>query len=107
MGMQYPFVCSRQISSHCIFKHDAGGKDDTKLTIPATVILWYMFAPAEIRADENLKSEMEADVAEECVKLGPIDSVKVCENHPQGVVLVKFKDRKDAEKCIQLMNGRW
>ncbi|KAI4364778.1 hypothetical protein MLD38_020828 [Melastoma candidum] len=84
-----------------------GGKDDAKLAIPATVILRYMFTPAEIRADENLKPELEADVAEECVKLGPIDSVKVCENHPQGVVLVKFKDRKDAEKCIQLMNGRW
>lgn len=33
--------------------------------------------------------------------------LQVCENHPQGVVLVKFKDRKDAEGCIELMNGRW
>ncbi|KAI8556001.1 hypothetical protein RHMOL_Rhmol05G0218900 [Rhododendron molle] len=32
---------------------------------------------------------------------------EVCENHPQGVVLVKFKDRKDALNCIELMNGRW
>jgi len=32
---------------------------------------------------------------------------QVCENHPQGVVLVKFKDRKDAQKCIELMDGRW
>ncbi|KAJ0644756.1 putative RNA recognition motif domain, nucleotide-binding alpha-beta plait domain superfamily [Helianthus annuus] len=31
----------------------------------------------------------------------------VCENHPQGVVLVRFKDRQDARKCIELMNGRW
>lgn len=33
--------------------------------------------------------------------------LQVCENHPQGVVLVKFKDRNDAQKCIELMNGRW
>ncbi|KAL1340059.1 hypothetical protein AAHE18_U090700 [Arachis hypogaea] len=84
-----------------------GGRDDGKVLIPATVILRYMFTPAEMRADENLRSELEEDVKDECTKLGPLDSVKVCENHPQGVVLVKFKDRKDAQKCIELMNGRW
>ncbi|XP_059665641.1 splicing factor U2AF-associated protein 2 isoform X2 [Cornus florida] len=84
-----------------------GGRDDAKLSIPATVILRYMFAPAEMRSDENLRSELEADVQEECVKLGPVESVKVCENHPQGVVLVRFKDRRDAQKCIDMMNGRW
>ncbi|KAL5580101.1 hypothetical protein UlMin_012543 [Ulmus minor] len=84
-----------------------GGRDDAKVSIPATVILRYMFSPAEMRADENLCSELEADVQEECAKLGPVDSVKVCENHPQGVVLVRYKDRKDAQKCIELMNGRW
>ncbi|KAG8639881.1 splicing factor U2AF-associated protein 2 isoform X1 [Manihot esculenta] len=84
-----------------------GGLDDAKVAIPATVVLRYMFTPPEMRADENLRSELELDVKEECMKLGPVDSVKVCENHPQGVVLVKFKDRKDARKCIELMNGRW
>ncbi|EEF49443.1 Splicing factor U2AF-associated protein, putative [Ricinus communis] len=84
-----------------------GGRDDVKVSIPATVVLRYMFTPAEMRTDENLRSELEVDIREECVKLGPVDSVKVCENHPQGVVLVKFKDRKDAQNCIELMNGRW
>ncbi|KAK4849907.1 hypothetical protein QYF36_001984 [Acer negundo] len=84
-----------------------GGRDDSKLIIPATVVLRFMFTPAEMRADENLRSELEADVQEECGKLGPIDLVKVCENHPQGVVLVKFKDRRDAQKCIEMMSGRW
>ncbi|ESW15964.1 hypothetical protein PHAVU_007G117900 [Phaseolus vulgaris] len=84
-----------------------GGRDDAKVSIPATMILRFMFSPAEMRADENLRLELEEDVKEECTKLGPVDSVKICENHPQGVVLVKFKDRKDAQKCIELMNGRW
>ncbi|XP_018832862.1 splicing factor U2AF-associated protein 2 [Juglans regia] len=84
-----------------------GGRDDAKVLIPATVVLRYMFTPAEMRADENLRLELEADVEEECIKLGPVESVKVCENHPQGVVLVKFKDRNDVQKCIELMNGRW
>ncbi|KAA8538816.1 hypothetical protein F0562_025508 [Nyssa sinensis] len=84
-----------------------GGRDDAKVSIPATVVLRYMFTPAEMRSDANLHSELEAEVEEECVKLGPVESVKVCENHPQGVVLVRFKDRKDAQKSIELMNGRW
>ncbi|MCL7023187.1 hypothetical protein MKW94_011764, partial [Papaver nudicaule] len=56
-----------------------------------------MFTPAEMR------TELKADVEEECVKLGPVELVKICENHPQGVVLVRFKDTKDAHKCIELM----
>ncbi|CAN1347242.1 HIV Tat-specific factor 1 homolog, partial [Linum perenne] len=126
-----------------------GGRDDAKISIPSTVVLRYMFAPAEMRADENLCSELEEDVKEECSKLGPVDFVKavkpysgfmlqkvagvvtkllmlawcrlsslvdvsyvnatytVCVNHPQGVVLVRFKDRKDGQKCIEMMNGRW
>lgn len=84
-----------------------GGRDDSKVLVPATVVLRNMFTPAEMRADENLPSELEEDVKEECLKHGPIDSVKVCENHPHGVVLVKFKDRNDAQECINEMNGRW
>ncbi|CAO2837473.1 unnamed protein product [Amaranthus hypochondriacus] len=84
-----------------------GGRDDSKLMIPATVVLSNMFAPAEMREDPSLRDELEADVREECVKLGPVDSVKVCENNPHGVVLVRFKDRTDARKCIEKMNGRW
>ncbi|XP_066334857.1 splicing factor U2AF-associated protein 2-like [Miscanthus floridulus] len=84
-----------------------GGHDDKKLMIPTTVILRHMFTPAELRADEELLSELETDVREECIKFGPVDNVKVCENHPHGVILVKFKDRKDGAKCIEKMNGRW
>lgn len=84
-----------------------GGHDDKKVLIPSTVILRNMFVPAEMRSDENLRAELEEDVREECAKLGEIESVKVCENHPQGVVLVRYKDRKDVQKCIEMMNGRW
>lgn len=84
-----------------------GGRDDAKLMIPATVVLSNMFTPAEMRADLNLRDELEEDVREECQTFGQVDSVKVCENNPHGVVLVKFKDRKEAQSCIQVMNGRW
>ncbi|CAH2072623.1 unnamed protein product [Thlaspi arvense] len=84
-----------------------GGRDDAKISIPATVVLRYMFSPAEMRSDESLCAEVEEDVKEESSKHGPFDSVKVCEHHPQGVVLVRFKDRKDAQKCVDAMHNRW
>ncbi|ESQ41612.1 hypothetical protein EUTSA_v10013396mg [Eutrema salsugineum] len=84
-----------------------GGRDDAKVAIPATVVLRFMFSPAEMRADENLCAEVEEDVKEESAKHGPFDSVKVCEQHPQGVVLIRFKDRKDAQKCVDAMHDRW
>ncbi|RZC45578.1 hypothetical protein C5167_038523 [Papaver somniferum] len=58
------------------------------------------------QSDVNSKDDLKSDVEEECWKLGPVELVKVCENHPQGV-RVRFKDTKDAHKCIELMNGRW
>lgn len=29
------------------------------------------------QADENMRSELEEDVKEECLKLGPVDAIKV------------------------------
>ncbi|RID73494.1 hypothetical protein BRARA_B00646 [Brassica rapa] len=37
------------------------GIGDAKISIPATVVLPYMFSPAEMRADENLCAEEEED----------------------------------------------
>ncbi|WZZ30769.1 hypothetical protein YC2023_014170 [Brassica napus] len=31
---------------------------------------------------------------QESMEHGPFDSVKVCELHPQGIVLIRFKDRR-------------
>ncbi|KMT14698.1 hypothetical protein BVRB_4g074650 [Beta vulgaris subsp. vulgaris] len=84
-----------------------GGRDDSKLMIPATVVLSNMFTTAEMREDSSLRDELEVDIQEECGKLGPVDSVKVCESNPHGVVLVRYKDRKDAKECIKVMDGRW
>ncbi|CAN6971064.1 unnamed protein product [Brassica rapa subsp. trilocularis] len=43
------------------------------------------------------------------MKHGSFDPVqvrfRVCELHPQGVVLIRFKDHKAAQKCIDAMNG--
>lgn len=48
-----------------------GGRDDTKILISATVVLRYMFAPVELKEDENLCFEIKQDVRKECTKLVP------------------------------------
>ena len=40
------FVSSKPLNHHL---YDTGGRDDAKLSIPATVVLRYMFMPAEMR----------------------------------------------------------
>jgi HIV Tat-specific factor 1 len=60
-----------------------------------------------LQADPSLLPEVEEDVMAECTKIGPIDRLRVYENHPEGVVMVKFKDKQAGLKCIQIMNGRW
>lgn len=84
-----------------------GGFDDAKMIVATSVLLKNMFRPAELRSDTNLLTDLEADIAEECSKIGPIERIKVYENHPLGAILVKFKNRQDGLKCIQIMNGRW
>ncbi|CAK9862425.1 unnamed protein product [Sphagnum jensenii] len=84
-----------------------GGFDDKKKEEPMTVILKHMFTRAELLADPSLLPEVEEDVMAECTKIGPIDRLRVYENHPEGVVMVKFKDKQAGLKCIQIMNGRW
>ncbi|KAL3677846.1 hypothetical protein R1sor_020802 [Riccia sorocarpa] len=84
-----------------------GGFDDVKKVEPMTVIFKHMFTREELMTDPQLLPDLESDVAEECTKIGPIERLRVYENHPEGVVMVKFKDRAHGLKCIQIMDGRW
>jgi len=43
----------------------------------------------------------------ECAKLGPVLTVKIFEHNPEGVVVVKFEEGRAAQKCVEVMNGRY
>ena len=40
-----------------------------------TVILKHVFSPAELEEEPTMKTDLEADMASECAKLGPVDKV--------------------------------
>jgi HIV Tat-specific factor 1 len=55
-----------------------------------------------------LKQDLELDIMEECeTNFGEIDKFQIFEEHPQGIIKIKFKTPSGAEKCIQALNGRF
>uniref|UniRef100_A0A7S2S574 RRM domain-containing protein n=1 Tax=Mucochytrium quahogii TaxID=96639 RepID=A0A7S2S574_9STRA len=73
------------------------------------VVLKNLFSPSDpdVKTDEHFKSDLEADLREECGKLGEVKKVIVFEEHPEGVAIIKFRSARSAEMCIDTMNGRW
>ena len=51
--------------------------------------------------------ELEEDVGGELAKLGEVEKITLFERNPAGVIVVKFASSVGAQKCIQVMNGRW
>jgi HIV Tat-specific factor 1 len=70
------------------------------------VILKHMFRPAEAQGDIHFYDELKDSIMEEASKLGHVESIKIFEGSPLGVVALKFATGAAAEKCIAVMNGR-
>mmetsp|Transcript_27863 Transcript_27863/g.33840 ORF Transcript_27863/g.33840 Transcript_27863/m.33840 type:complete len:470 (+) Transcript_27863:235-1644(+) len=85
-----------------------GGFDDQVKKERMTVILSHMFTVDEVlREGPSFVTELEADIAEECCKIGPIARLKMFAGNPAGVVSIQFKRPDHADKCIETMHGRW
>ena len=83
------------------------GFDDKIKPELVTVVLKGMFSIDEMMENPGLKEELEDDVETECVKIGSVDKVRVFHTNPEGVIVVKYKEPKHADDCINKMNGRW
>lgn len=70
------------------------------------IILKHVFRPEDAIANVHFYDEIKEDILEEAKKLGHVESVKVFERSPLGVVAIKFSTSSAAEKCLTLMNGR-
>jgi HIV Tat-specific factor 1 len=82
------------------------GFDDVAAPRRVVLVLRGMFAPEELREAGALE-ELRGDIAAECAKSGTVETVRVFEHHPEGVVSVKFRDPADADACRVKMHGRW
>ncbi|KAG0029351.1 hypothetical protein BGZ81_003869 [Podila clonocystis] len=70
-------------------------------------ILKHMFTIAELEADPTLLLDLKEDIREECEKVGEVTNVIIYDQHPDGVVSVRFKDKESALLCVKLMHGRF
>lgn len=67
-----------------------------------------MFDPNEFIRDPTLILEYRSDVMSECEQTcGSVKKIDVYDRHAEGVVAVFFNDFESADKCVELMNGRW
>ena len=46
-------------------------------------------------------------IAAECGKMGRVVRVKVHGYNPDGVVQIRFKEPEEADKCVEVMHGRF
>ena len=72
------------------------------------VVISNMFDPKMFESDPKLILEYRSDLREECeAKCGSVRKVDIFDLHPDGVAMVSFNEFEDAEKCIELMDGRF
>lgn len=72
------------------------------------IVIKNMFDPGEFVRNPKLILEYRSDLREECTeKCGQVKKVDVYDNNPEGVAVVHFNDFDSADKCVQLMNGRY
>eukprot|EP01091_Cochliopodium_minus_P009670 TRINITY_DN2428_c0_g1_i1.p1 TRINITY_DN2428_c0_g1~~TRINITY_DN2428_c0_g1_i1.p1 ORF type:complete len:475 (-),score=182.44 TRINITY_DN2428_c0_g1_i1:48-1472(-) len=72
------------------------------------IIMKYMFTLIEAqKGGEDFFFDLKKEIIEELKELGPVDTVKIFERNPQGVVAVKFKFPLTAQRCVRIMNGRF
>ncbi|XP_027204617.2 RRM1_TatSF1_like and RRM2_TatSF1_like domain-containing protein barc [Dermatophagoides pteronyssinus] len=73
-----------------------------------TIIIKNMFDVKTFENDPRLILEYKTDIREECEeKCGPVRKVDIYDRNPEGVATVTFNEFDDADKCVELMNGRF
>eukprot|EP00045_Choanoeca_perplexa_P002199 m.23405 g.23405 ORF g.23405 m.23405 type:complete len:443 (+) comp11378_c0_seq2:159-1487(+) len=71
------------------------------------LVLKHMFTPEQAKADPLFSDELKRDIERECLKFGAVKKVEVFDNHPEGVVLVRYFDDESLGPAIATLNGRW
>ena len=61
----------------------------------------------EFEDDATYITELSTDLQTECSKFGLVKKILIFDRHPEGVVSVRFADLESAERCIEVMNGRF
>ena len=84
-----------------------GGFDDRADARRVTLVLKGLFSPEEARSTPGFAAELEADVRQECSKIGPVERLRVFGGNPEGVVTGRFRTEAAAAAAAGRMAGRF
>lgn len=72
------------------------------------VVIKNMFDVSMFEKDPKLILEYRSDLRDECEEnCGPVRKVEIYDRHPEGVATIAFNEFEHADKCVELMDGRF
>lgn len=72
------------------------------------VVIKNMFDASMFENDPKLILEYRSDLRDECEeKCGSVRKVEIFDRHSEGIATVAFNEFEHADKCVELMNGRF
>eukprot|EP01064_Diplonema_japonicum_P029509 TRINITY_DN4799_c2_g1_i1.p1 TRINITY_DN4799_c2_g1~~TRINITY_DN4799_c2_g1_i1.p1 ORF type:complete len:451 (+),score=121.96 TRINITY_DN4799_c2_g1_i1:62-1414(+) len=66
-----------------------------------TVVVRNCFSPEDFRTELNLAARLKKTMQTASEKHGPVDSVKVYPEHPDGVIMIRYKSFISAQECLE------
>jgi len=71
------------------------------------VVLKRLFNPIEFDNEPALILEYKSDLREECSKFGRVKRVLIFDRNEEGAAQIFFKTPEEADRCIEVLHGRW
>ncbi|EGR27521.1 RNA binding domain protein [Ichthyophthirius multifiliis] len=98
----------KKLQNQAEIKQQLGWEDEDQIDTGLKIVtIKNLFNPNQEKSDtfyEDLQSEVIQEIQN---SVGPVQRFKIFENNPEGVVQIKFKNSQIAQKCIEIMNGRF
>jgi HIV Tat-specific factor 1 len=71
-------------------------------------ILKRVFTLADAADEPNFFAQLQSEIAQECAqRAGAVEKVTIFEHNPDGVIAIKFGNARGADKCVEVMHGRF
>lgn len=85
----------------------SGSDEETRRHVILKNVFSLNDVPPASEASARFFRELKEDFSEECGKFGDVESVKIFERNPLGVVAIKFRAASGAVRCLEVLEGRF
>lgn len=85
----------------------SGSEEETRRHVILKNVFSLNDVPRGTEASVAFFRELREDFESECSKFGELESIKIFERNPIGVVALKFRSPHAAERCLEALEGRF